>query len=330
MDATSFGKAQLYTLTSDSGVTASFTNFGARWVDFWVPTSTGRRNLIVSYDSDEAYQKEDAYIGAIVGPVAGRLSGASFDLNGRTYQLTANEGNKNLHGGPDSLHNAYWEAEQLDETAIVFAYELSDGYNGYPGPLFIQVLYRLVGNSLCVDITATSPQDTLVNPTSHVYFNLDGDYRQPINQQQIRISADFYAPLRSDNTPTGQLLPVENTPFDFREFRPFSQGFDLVDPQNQIAKGYDHGWHLSQYDPQIEAISSDGSVKLSVTTNQPAVIIYTYGWPISPERDIVSHGAFTLETQTLPDAMCHPHFGDIVLKANDTFHHQTVFTVTTD
>lgn len=320
-------RSKVYELLSETGVRVLVSNFGARLVEFWVPDGAGERNILVSYTSDEAYRVEDIYIGAMVGPVAGRLSGARIEVSGRVYDLTVNERNYNLHGGPESLHTAYWQAEILDDSAISFSHTLPDGQNGFPGPIRVKVVYRLEKDRLSIEVEGVSQQDTVFNPTNHAYFNLDGDITKSIAEQKIHISANRYAPLQADNTPTGELLPVEGTPFDFREAAPFSQGFGLEHPQNSLAQGYDHGWELVGYGPHVSVKSSDGTIGLEMTTSLPAVVIYTYGWPVAEGRQIVPHGGFTLETQVLPDAMKYPHFGNIILKAGETFSSQTEFQV---
>lgn len=319
--------AKAYEIVSETGIRVLVSNFGARLVEFWVPDGDGERNILVSYASDDAYLNEDIYIGATVGPVAGRLSGARIEVSGRTYDLTVNEKDYNLHGGPESLHTAYWQANILEDSAIGFKHTLPDGQNGFPGPIDVSVTYRLVGDQLSIEVEGVSQQDTVFNPTNHAYFNLDGDVTKSIAEQKIKISANRYAPLQADNTPTGELLPVEGTPFDFRESAPFSQGFGLEHPQNALAQGYDHGWELIGSGPHVLVESSDGTLSLEMTTSLPAVVIYTYGWPVAEGRQIVPHGGFTLETQVLPDAMKYPHFGNIVLKAGEVFRSRTEFQV---
>ncbi|WP_303973951.1 aldose epimerase family protein [Streptococcus merionis] len=329
VEMTSFGseQAKLYQISSPTGVEVAVTNFGARIVSFLVPDGASKRNIVVSYDSDEAYRQEDIYIGAMVGPVAGRLSGAEIEVAGKRHRLTANEKGNNLHGGPESLHTAYWDAEVLDETSVAFSTLLTDGQNGFPGPIEVRVVYQLEDNRLTYTVEGKSEQDTVFNPTNHVYFNLDGDITKPIDGHHLKIKAQQYAPLKEDNTPTGQLESVDNTVFDFRELSPISQGFNRDDLQHQIAQGYDHAWVLEGNAPQVEVKSGDGKVRLTLATDLPAVVIYTYGWPVAEGRSIVPHGAFTLETQILPDALKNPHFGDITLKAGQTFTSRTSFEV---
>ncbi|MDQ0222826.1 aldose epimerase family protein [Streptococcus moroccensis] len=321
-------QSKLYRLTSETGVEVALTNFGARIVEFWVPTLDGKRNIVVGYASDEAYRQEDIYIGAMVGPVAGRLSGAEITLGEETFALTANEKGNNLHGGPESLHTAYWDTELLGDSSLAFTTVLADGQNGFPGPIAVKVIYELVGNALTYRVEGVSEKETVFNPTNHVYFNLDGDVTKVIDHHKLKIKANQYAPLKEDNTPAGHLEEVAGTVFDFRDFAPIGQGFHRDDLQHQIAQGYDHAWALDGDAPQVEAKSSDGKVSLTLDTDLPSVVIYTYGWPVADGREIVPHGAFTLETQLLPDALVNPGFGDIALKVGDTFTSTTTFTVT--
>lgn len=318
-------KAKKYSLVNEAGMQVALTNFGARIVEVLVPVEDNGalRNLTMAALSDEEYLAKDTYPGATIVPVAGRISGAQAKIKGRLYSFTENEPGRTLHGGVNTANEQYWEAE-VDEEAnsVCFTIELRDGFNGFPGNVHVKARYRLTeDNVLEVSYTAQSDKDTIFNPTNHVYFNLTGDVNQDIAEHYVRIAAQTYAPLGESNLPLGRLEPVEGTPFDFRTGGTFAQGFGLEHPQNQLVKGYDHPWVLDQVAEPVEIVSPDQKIRLTVETNQPAVVIYTYNFP--SENMAAFHGAFSLECQGLPDACNQEGFGSILLEKDQLFEHQT-------
>lgn len=331
IESRSFGtkKAKLYTLQNQNGVKAELTNFGARIVRFWVPVKGTPRNIAFGYASDEEYLAKDTYLGAIVGPVAGRISGGKTVISGTEHHFTQNENSNTLHGGPDSYEVQYWDAN-ADESknTLTFSMDTEDGFNGFPGPIHIQVTYQLDdANELTISYHATSEKDTLFNPTNHVYFNLDGDPMHPIDRQTLKLNADKYAELNLETLPAGWLSDVSGTAFDFREARPFKQGFISGEAQNKMVSGFDHPWKVSGLSPQAEAWSTAKDLKLEVSTDRSSIVIYTYNGETDSSKGAVCHGAFTMETQELPDACNIEGFGDIILKKGAEYKALTSFKV---
>ncbi len=204
---------------------------------------------------------------------------------------------------------------------------LKDGFNGFPGDVRVKAIYCLTDkNELTVDYQAVSDKDTIFNPTNHIYFNLTGDFQRSVAEHRIKIAANHYAPLGEDNLPTGVLEDVTGTPFDFRDLAPFAQGFDSQYPQNVLVKGYDHPWLLEEVDIPVEVLSPDGKIGLSVKTNQPAVVIYTYNFPV--EALACYHGVFSLECQALPNACNVDGFGSILLEQGEEFLSKTTYRFT--
>lgn len=332
IETKSFGspQAKLFTLQNENGVKVCLTNFGARIVEFWAPVEGKLQNIAFGYASDEEYLAKDTYLGAIVGPVAGRISGGKTTINGKEYTFPQNEKGNTLHGGPESFEVQYWGVEPDEEkNAITFSLDTKDGYNGFPGSIHIQVNYQLTEeNELIISYYAQSDKDTLFNPTNHVYFNLNGNPLEAIDHQLVKINADSFVELGEGTLPTGKLLPVAGTSFDFREVREFRQGFESTEPQNKLVNGFDHPWVLNKEEsPQVEAWNTAKTLKLEVRTDRSAVVIYTYNAEPEPEKQAVRHGAFTMETQELPDASNIDGFGNIILNAGETFESQTSFKI---
>lgn len=324
----SFGSSQstLFTLRNSQGMVVTLTNFGARIVEVILPVSgEAPLNVSLSCPSDEAYLATDAYPGATIVPVAGRIATASSLIKGKRYQFTENEPGRTLHGGVNTANTQYWESEyDEDRNQVVFHLTLADGFNGFPGSVRVWATYRLTEeNALEVIYEATAEKDTIFNPTNHVYFNLTGDFRQSVEGHQVRIAASRYAPLNEENLPTGELASVEGTPFDFQQGGTFAQGFDSEHPQNLLVKGYDHPWLLDKGTDAVRVTSPDGKIGVTVTTDQPAVVIYTYNFPEEKLADF--HGAFSLECQALPNACNQEGFGSILLEKGEPFSSYTSY-----
>ncbi|WP_174854155.1 aldose epimerase family protein [Streptococcus suis] len=331
IEVKTFGeKAKLYCLENKNGMQVTLTDFGARVVEVLLPVEEngGLRNVSLAAKSDEDYSKTDLYPGSTIIPVAGRISGAQAEIKGTSYHFTENEPGRTLHGGIDTANEQYWDVElDHERNQVTFGMVLKDGFNGFPGDVRVKAIYCLTDkNELTVDYQAVSDKDTIFNPTNHIYFNLTGDFQRSVAEHRIKIAANHYAPLEEDNLPTGVLEDVPGTPFDFRDFAPFAQGFDSQYPQNMLVKGYDHPWLLEEVDIPVEVLSPDGKIGLSVKTNQPAVVIYTYNFPV--EALACYHGVFSLECQALPNACNVDGFGSILLEQGEEFLSKTTYRFT--
>ncbi|CYV21790.1 galactose mutarotase-like protein [Streptococcus suis] len=331
IEVKTFGeKAKLYCLENKNGMQVTLTDFGARVVGVFLPVGEGGglRNVSLAAKSDEDYRKTDLYPGSTIIPVAGRISGAQAEIKGTSYQFTENEPGRTLHGGVDTANEQYWDvALDHEKNQVTFGMVLKDGFNGFPGDVRVKAIYCLTDkNELTVDYQAVSDKDTIFNPTNHIYFNLTGDFQRSVAEHRIKIAANYYAPLGEDNLPTGVLEDVTGTPFDFRDLAPFAQGFDSQYPQNVLVKGYDHPWLLEEVDIPVEVLSPDGKIGLSVKTNQPAVVIYTYNFPV--QALACYHGVFSMECQALPNACNVDGFGSILLEQGEEFLSKTTYRFT--
>ncbi|HEL1630599.1 TPA: galactose mutarotase [Streptococcus suis] len=331
IEVKTFGeKAKLYCLENKNGMQVTLTDFGARVVGVFLPVEEGGglRNVSLAAKSDEDYHKTDLYPGSSIVPVAGRISGAQAEIKGTSYQFTENEPGRTLHGGVDTANEQYWDVTlDHEKNQVTFGMVLKDGFNGFPGDVRVKAIYCLTDkNELTVDYQAVSDKDTIFNPTNHVYFNLTGDFTQSVADHKLIIAASRFAPLGEDNLPIGVLQDVTDTPFDFRSGGTFDQGFDSGFAQNVLVKGYDHPWLLDEVDVPVRVVSPDGKVELSVRTNQPSVVIYTYNYPV--EELATFHGAFSLECQALPNACNVDGFGSILLEQGEEFLSKTTYRFT--
>ena len=212
----------LYTLENKNGMQIAVSDYGATLVKVLVPDREGKLvDVVLGYDDAAGYEAGDKFFGAIVGRVANRIGGASFELNGRTFQLDKNDNGNNLHSGMDFFSKRMWRVEEYGKDHIVLSLHSPDGDQGYPGEVDIPVTYTLTGdNEVKIHYHAVPKEDTLLNMTNHSYFNLAGQSSGTILDQEVWIDADAYTEADAQSIPTGEITPVEGTPMDFREEKP--------------------------------------------------------------------------------------------------------------
>jgi aldose 1-epimerase len=327
----------LFTLSNKSGMEVEITNFGATIVSIKVPDRNGKiDDVALGFDSLAGYEpKSDPYMGAIAGRVANRIAHARFSLDGHEYHLAANDGPNTLHGGNKGFDKRVWEVKDSAPDHVTLHYLSPDGEEGFPGNLNATVKYTVLPgeNTLRIDYTVTTDKPTVQNLTNHTYFNLAGQGNGDILKQVMQIHADKFTPIDAKLIPTGQLVSVGGTPFDFR--KPRSIGERIHEPTEQLewAKGYDHNFVLSKSGGMAEAARvvdpASGRV-LEVSTDQPGIQFYTGNFLDGTLKGkggkiYVHRGAFCLETQHFPDAPHHPNFPSIELKPGQKFHSTTIY-----
>jgi aldose 1-epimerase len=333
----------LYTLSNKNGLKAEIINLGGIVVSLTVPDRDGKMaDILLGYDNLSDYIKNPPFFGAIIGRHANRLEGASFTINGKEYKLNKNEGNNQLHGGIKGFDKAVWDVRILpdgDNGSLELSHFSPDGDEEYPGNLEVRVIYSLTDdNALVIKYFAVSDKDTVVNLTNHAYFNLSGCSAGTILNHELKINADFYTPIDTASLPTGEVLSVKNTPFDFTNLRTVGEGLHNTDnEQIKNGSGYDHNFVLNVsgkkpeeaaevYDPQSGRI-------MKVYTTKPGVQLYTGNFLNDAGigkggTKYVSRQALCLETQFFPNSMKHRHFPSPVLHAGQTYHHTTIYQFT--
>jgi aldose 1-epimerase len=331
----------LYTLANAQGVEVRVTNYGGIITSLKVPDRQGRPgDIVLGYDNLEGYLKASPYFGAIVGRYGNRIGGAQFTLDGTTYKLLANNGPNALHGGRVGFDKVVWKAEPFSrarEAGVVFTHVSPDGDEGYPGRLDVRVTYTLTdANELAFDYEATTDKATPVNLTQHTYFNLAGS--GDVLGHVLMLNADRFTPVDKTLIPTGELAPVDGTPFDFRTPTAIGARIDADHPQIAFGGGYDHNFVLSR---QGDGLSLGARVSepttgrvLEMRTTQPGVQFYTGNFL---DGTIVGKGgqayqkraAFCLETQHFPDSPNKPEFPSSILRPGQTYKTRTVFAFST-
>lgn len=295
------------------------------------------KDRILGYDSLEGYLGGGSYQGAAVGRYANRIAGGEFDLNGRHFDVGRNEkGIGHLHGGETGFDKRLWTAELLtdgEDPAVRFNLLSADGDEGYPGNLSVTLTYQLTAdNALRLTYTAESDQDTVVNMTNHAYFNLNDNHGTDILDIRLRIAAATITPVDERLIPTGALLPVEGTPFDFRTEKTIGQDIGAEDEQLRLGGGYDHNFVLGMDRRRRHAVSAwspESGVRMDCFTDLPGVQLYTANALAEPGgkggRPLGKNQGFCLETQFFPDSPHQPDFPSPVLRAGERFESTTEY-----
>ena len=318
----------LYTLTNSNGVTAKITNYGCTIVEFNVPDKNGQmENITLGLNSLEEYQGRHPCFGCVIGRCINRISGAKFTLDNIEYTLTANSGKNHIHGGNDNFSRKVWNTTASvgeNSATLSFTYVSADMEEGYPGNLTVKVDYVLNNNNeLKLIYTATTDKPTVVNLSNHSYFNLSG-CKDNIRDHQVRIYADKYTPSGEGLIPTGEIVLVEGTPYDLRQWTNIndrlpklpSGGFD----NNYCVKGNSNEVELvaELYDPKSGRL-------LQTYTTEPGVQFYmaTNLRFKTPEGNSFSGACF--ETQHYPDSPNNPNFPSTVLRPGETYKQTTIY-----
>jgi aldose 1-epimerase len=302
-------KARIFELSNGSGVTARISDLGGIITSIITPDKNGEPGEItLGYDSFEEYLADDAYFGATVGRYANRIAGAKFSLNGEEYHITRNDGDNALHGGA-GLHKKLWSIEEIFDDGILMNLRSADGEDGFPGNVSITLEARLTGDDrLKLWFTAVSDKDTVISLTNHAYFNLRGF--GDILSHSARINAQSYTPVNGALIPTGDILPVAGTEFDFRAARLIKEGF------------YDHNFALDGDEAAFITEPETGRA-LTVYTSLPGVQFYCGGM-LTRRRGrggtvYDKNSGFCLEPQFFPDSPNIPAFPSCVLKAGGIY-----------
>ena len=322
-------QASLYTI-SCGGITASITDCGAALMALTVPDSMGNLDdVVLGYDSAEDCLKGSAYIGATVGRNANRLKGSAFSLGGRVYPLIPNEGNNNLHSGPDAYHLRLWRVISRKEDSIRFLLHSPSGDQGFPGSADISVTYHLdARGGLHITYDAVCDQDTVFNLTNHSYFNLAGhNHPEKAMGQLLTLPARFFTPADRESIPTGEMRHVSGTPMDFRIPKPIGQDIAADYDALHFQGGYDHNFEVF-CNPCAVLQDPESGRTMTVSTDCPGLQFYSGNFLSDCGKNGVFYGkrsGVALETQFYPDALHHPDWAQPVVKAGNRYHSETVY-----
>lgn len=329
-----------FTMKARDGIEARIISFGATLVRLRVPDRDGRPDhVVLGYPDLAGYETGDTYFGATVGRYANRIARARFDLEGETHRLSANEGENHLHGGHLGFGKRVWRVADMGTDAaegVLFSYTSPAGEEGYPGTVDVSVRYCLPApDELRIDYLAVTDAATVVNPTHHSYLNLAGEGSGTVDDHRLTIFAQRFTPVDRQLIPTGELAPVQGTPFDFRAPRPIGAAHASMHHQLRIAGGYDHNFVLDAppgglpaLAARLEAPSSGRTLEL--WTTEPGLQFYGGGQLDGSVRGTTGvpygrgHG-LALEPQHFPDSPNRADFPSTVLRPGGTFRSTTRF-----
>ena len=329
----------LYTLKSKNGMTMQVTNYGGHVVSLWVPDKNGHfDDIVLGHNTLKEYidYEGERFIGCVVGRYANRIANGQFYIDSIRYNIPQNNNGQSLHGGLKGLDQVIWDVDSVTPNKIFLSYTSPDGEEGYPGTLKLNMDYSLTDdNEFIIQYHATTDKPTVINLSHHGFFNLKGEGRGSINDHLLTIYADSITPVNDVLIPTGQLMAVAGTPFDFRKATAIGKRVDTDNEQLKNANGYDHNWVLnrkSAYDIELAASVYEPSSGryLEVLTDQPGLQFYGGNFfngsgkgKYNPTIDY--REALALETQKFPDSPNQPNFPSTRLNPDETYRHTCIY-----
>ncbi len=335
-------KTALYTLTNDNGMEVCITNFGGRIVSIMVPDKKGNlQDVVLGFDkvSDYFPENNQTDFGAAIGRYANRINQGKFTLDGEEYQLPQNNFGHCLHGGPTGWQYQVYDVVEADKQHVKLLRVSPDGDNGFPGEVKAYVTYTLTAdNKVDIQYEATTDKPTVINMTNHSYFNLSGDPQHNIISDVICVNSKFYTPVDSTYMTTGEILPVERTPFDFTTPTLIATYITARHEQIKNGNGYDHNWVLNtngNIKKLAALLSSPASgITMMVYTDEPGIQIYSGNFldgTVTGKKGQVyqQRAGICLETQHYPDSPNKPDWPSVVLRPGETYHSHTIFAFST-
>lgn len=323
--------SELHLLESPA-LAARVASFAAILHALEAPDRAGRRaNVVLGRPTMDDYRAGNRpYLGAVCGRYANRLAGGRFTLDGVEYRVPRNDGPNALHGGTEGFDRREWEAEREDG-ALVLRLTSPDGDMGFPGELRVEVRYALEGDALRIDYRAETDRPTVVNLTNHTYWNLAGEGSGSVEDHLLEVAASRFVRVGPGTIPTGELVPVDGTPFDFRTPRRIGERIRDAHEQLALARGYDHSLVLDEGVEPAARLHDPGSGRvLEVTTTEPALHLYTGndldGTLVGTGGDLYRQGdGVALETQHFADSPNRPEFPSTVLRPGERLSSTTVY-----
>ncbi|MEU1500609.1 aldose epimerase family protein [Streptomyces sp. NPDC005732] len=324
---------------ANGGTRLKVISYGGIVQSLEIPDRHGRyANVSLGYGDLASYVAGTTFFGATIGRYGNRIAGGRFTLDGKSYQLSVNDGVNSLHGGAKGFNTKVWDVEGFtsgSDVGLRLHYTSIDGEMGYPGTLRVTVTYTLTRHGdWRIDYEATTDKATVVNLTNHTYYNLAGEGSGGIYDHELTLAAGRFTPTDTGLIPTGELAKVAGTPFDFRRAKPVGRDIRAGHPQLVTAKGFDHNWVLDKgvtaRPEHIATLRDPGSGRtLKIATDQPGVQFYSGnfldGTLVGTSGRTYRQGdGMCLETQHFPDSPNRPAFPSTVLRPGSTYRTTTV------
>ena len=329
-----------YTLTNDAGTEVCITNFGGRVVSILVPDRDGAmRDVVLGFDNIDDYRTIPSDFGAAIGRYANRIGQGRFELDGTAYQLPRNNYGHCLHGGPDGWQYRVYDVAEATPSSLTLVLLSPDGDAGFPGSVTARVKYTLTGdNALQIDYEAETDAPTIVNMTNHTYFCLSGDPAAGSLDDVLQIAASHYTPVDSTFMTTGEIVPVEGTPMDFRTPKRVGEEIDdFAFEQLRNGRGYDHNWVLDTAGDATRRAarlySPASGIGVEVYTNEPGIQVYAGNFLDGTVRGkggvaYPARASVCLETQHYPDTPNKPQWPSAVLRPGERYTSHCTFRFT--
>lgn len=332
-------KTDLYILRNKEGNEVAITNYGGAIVAIMVPDRKGNlANIIQGHDNiQDVIDSPEPYLSTLIGRYGNRIAKGRFQLKGKVYSLPINNGPNSLHGGKNGFNTKVWDATQINEHAIVLKYTSPYGEEGFTGEVDVWVAYTLTDNNeLIIKYSAKTNKKTIINLTHHGFFSLAGlaNPTPPIDDLECQINADFFLPIDETSIPTGEILKVAETPFDFRTPKPIGQDIDADHEQIRHGSGYDHCFVLNKKEEGELSFAArirdpKSGRTMEVYTTEPGVQVYTDNWGDGYKGQHGStfprRSAICFEAQHFPDSPNHPYFPSVILEPGREYTQKTIY-----
>ena len=328
-------KVESYSLKNKNGFGISALNYGAIITDILVPDKNGViENVVMKYKDINTYKENPSYYGAVIGRTSGRIAGGEVKVNDKVLKLNKNYGVNQGHGGNEGFSKKFFDVtinENQDEAYIEFSYLSVSGEEGYPGNLQVKIRYTInEENELKISYYAISDEDTLVNLTNHSYFNLSGNCKNDILGSYLYIDSDFLLELNENQVPTGKIMEINGSAFDFTNPKKIGRDIEEDDPQLKIGAGYDHCWILNGgNDIKLRFYNKSSGRQMDVYTDQNAVVLYSLNYPdeemLDCDKKPIRRGALAIETQSPPIGENNTFAKYSMLKKNQEYKKETIF-----
>ncbi|MCQ2253643.1 MAG: galactose mutarotase [Bacteroidales bacterium] len=330
-------KTEIKCLKNSKGTKVAITNFGGRIQSIKITDKNGvEQDVVLGFDNVSDYNTIPSDFGAAIGRYANRLNKGKITIDGNEIQLPQNNFGHCLHGGPRGWQYMVYDFVECSDNSVTLQYNSLDGEMGFPGNVVAKVKYTLdEDNAISIDYTATTDKETVINMTNHSYFNLNGDPNTEIINHHLYINADNYTPVDSTYMPYGDIVTVENTPFDCRNMAEIGNRVNMQAENEQIkfGNGFDHNWCLNTYkDGQGDVNTIAASIyspvtgiQMDVYTNEPGIQVYSGNFldgTVKGKKGIVynQHAGICLETQKYPNTPNVAEWPSANLKPGETYH----------
>lgn len=329
-----------YSLKNYNNIEIKILNLGGIITDILIPDKYGTvENIVVKWKNLKDYINDNSYSGAIIGRTTGRIAGGYIDIYEKRYELTKNQGINTLHGGIHGFNSKTWKGtifESEKEVGVILEAKSKDGEDGFPGNIDIKVKYTLNDkDEFSIKYYGKSDKGTLINMTNHSYFNLSGNLKRNILDEVLMIKSKSMATIREDSAPSGEIINILGTAFDFS--RPKKVGDDINNNHEQLILGcgYDHPWVLSDKEGQIVLKDEVSGRILEISTDREAVVVYSTNFPESSKElewggNLEKHGAICFETQNLPIGPKGRFIENSLIKKDEEYKAKTIFKFRVD